>query len=581
MKIELVAINAKYIHVNLAAYALQSYAKQHGICTEVKEYTINHNADHILEDVYISHPDVVAFSCYLWNITYVKELAYELKRLLPDLEIWLGGPEVSYDAEEVLHHHPEIRGIVIGEGEATFLEVCRHYQEQKDLNEVAGIAYRTPEGDICFTGKRPCLDMDDLPFPYEDLSTMQNRILYYESSRGCPFSCSYCLSSVDRNVRFKSLPKVYEELQRFLDAKVPQVKFVDRTYNVQVEHALGIWNYIRQHDNGVTNFHFEVAADILTPEEVECLSQLRPGLVQLEIGVQSTNEQTIEEIHRVMKVATVEEVTKRLKRCGNINLHLDLIAGLPYEDYRTFQKSFDDLFRMRPHQLQLGFLKVLKGSYMYDHAKEYGLLYHERPPYEVLCTKWLSFEEVIALKAVEEMVEVYYNSNQFSTVLGVCFYLRKENLGAEEAYGFFDGLARYYRENGLSGIQHSRSRRYEILLSYLTEDESALGQRADAQQSKQIHEAVLFDLYLRENLKSRPAWAGAISEAEHKNRKEYGSRRHVERFSYDFTGLSFYRCEQAPAQKTCEVLFDYERRDPVTGNVAVERMNHDQKGANA
>ncbi|MGN0171131.1 MAG: B12-binding domain-containing radical SAM protein [Lachnospiraceae bacterium] len=580
MKIELVAINAKYVHVNLAVHMLHAYAGQHGVHTEVKEYTINHNADHILEDLYMSHPDVVAFSCYLWNIHYVKEVALELKRLLPELEIWMGGPEVSYDGPKILAEHPEIRGIILGEGEASFLEVCRHYREGISLEDVAGIVYRDRTEDIRNNGRRACLSMDELPFPYEDLSKMENRILYYESSRGCPFSCSYCLSSVDRDVRFKSLPKVYEELQRFLDAKVAQVKFVDRTYNVRVEHALGIWNYIRQHDNGVTNFHFEIAADILTPEEVECLSQLRPGLVQLEIGVQSTNRKTIEEIHRVMKVSKVAAVTEQLKQRGNINLHLDLIAGLPFEDYRTFQRSFDEIFSMRPHQLQLGFLKVLKGSYMYEHAAEYDLLYHTRPPYEVLRTKWLSFREVIALKAVEDMVEVYYNSGQYSTVLGLCFYLRKQYLGGEKAYGFFDGLAGYYREKGLSGIQHSRSRRYEILLGYLTEQEEALGQKPDGEQQKMLREAVLYDLYLRENIKSRPSWAGKVSEEERKNRKEYGSRRHVERFSYDFTENDFYRCRRLPAMKESLVLFDYERRDPVTGNVSAERIEYDEKRTN-
>ena len=568
MNIVLVAINTKFIHSNLAVYALRAYAKAKGEEVTVCEYTINHDADAILQDLYERKPDVVAFSCYLWNYVYINELTKELSRLLPGLPIWLGGPEVTYESESHLEAHPEVKGILVGEGEASFYELCRFYRNGGSLSEINGIVYR--EGTrLIRTGIRECLDMADLPFPYEDLSEMKHKILYYESSRGCPFSCSYCLSSVDRKLRFKPLEKVYEELQAFLDARVPQVKFVDRTYNAKVEHALAIWNYIREHDNGVTNFHFEIAADILRQEEIDCLQSLRPGLVQLEIGVQTTNPATLTQIHRSMDIAKVWKVTEELKKNRNINLHLDLIAGLPEEGYERFQQSFDELFSLRPHQLQLGFLKVLKGSYMFAHAEEYGLVYHERPPYEIMRNNWLSFDEIIALKRVEQMVETYYNSGQFSTMLGVYFCREKAHVGKERPYDFFYGLAQHLLERRELALSHGRVRRYELLLSYLDK----LGEPREL-----YEEAAICDLYLRENLKSRPEFAPDLCEQEKVLRKKRGKIQHVETFSYDFSEGEFYSFARMPEKTKCELLFDYEDRSPVTGNVKMERFTNDEEG---
>lgn len=575
MDIRLVAINTKFIHSNLAAYMLEAYARKSGINVSVGEYTINHNIDHILEAIYRQRPDVVCFSCYLWNISYIRELALELNRLCPKMDIWLGGPEVTYDAKECLKEMPQVKGIMRGEGEQIFVEVCKHYQEGRSLSDIRGITYRS-ENEILENPDMPCLDLDDLPFPYENLNEMKNRIIYYESSRGCPFSCSYCLSSVDHNLRFKSLPKVFEELKQFIDARVPQVKFVDRTYNAKVDHALAIWNYIKDHDNGVTNFHFEIAADILREEEIECLQKMRPGLIQLEIGVQSTNEKTIHEIHRVMSVDTVATVTKRLKKPANMNLHLDLIAGLPYEDIRSFQRSFDDLHDMRPHQLQLGFLKVLKGSYMYQHAKEYEIVYHVRPPYEVLQTKWLSFDDILKLKGVEQMVEIYYNSGQFSTILGLCFWLRKGMYGEERAFDFYCELSEYYRKMGYMDVSHNRIRKYEILMEFLKKKEAELeedtGLKAEADQIKMLNQAMIYDLYLRENLKSRPDWVGKMSSYSLRKKKELGSLKHVECMEFDFTDSEFYERSKMPDKRKIYVMFDYENRSPVTGNVAVQEI---------
>lgn len=584
MNIQLVAINTKYIHSNLAVYALKAYSKSQNINVSIGEYTINHNIDHILEAIYRQKPDVVCFSCYLWNIVYIKELALELGRLCPGMDIWLGGPEVTYNAKERLEEMPQVKGIMRGEGEKIFVEVCRHYLEQRPLHLIRGITYRKEEC-IYQNQDMPCMDLDDLVFPYEDLSQMKNRILYYESSRGCPFSCSYCLSSVDHNLRFKSLPKVFDELQRFIDAKVPQVKFVDRTYNAKPEHALAIWNYIMEHDNGVTNFHFEIAADILKEEELQCLERMRKGLIQLEIGVQSTNEKTIQEIHRVMKVDTIADVTKRLKAADNMNLHLDLIAGLPYEDYKTFQKSFDDLHKMRPHQLQLGFLKVLTGSYMHQHAKEYDIVYHVRPPYEVLSTKWISYDDILKLKGVEQMVETYYNSGQFSTVLGLCFFLRKQAMQDEHAYEFYYGLAEYYRQNGYFNVSHSRIHRYELLLDYIEKEELSQYQSINMESKQNImtmvRQAMVYDLYLRENIKSRPEWVGKMSAFSLRKKKETGMKMHVERFDFDYTHSDFYYMEKMPVQKETYVLFNYENRSSVTGNVSAKGVEDDEERENA
>ena len=403
----------KYIHSNLAVYSLKAYAKKYQDQIGLAEYTINQNPDDILKGIYRDHPEVLCISCYIWNISYVRNLIREVHKVLPDTAIWLGGPEVSYDAGKVLEEHPEVTGVMKGEGEVTFLELAGFYLEGiSELAKIEGITYR--EGDqIQENPWRGITDLSTIPFVYKDLKKFENRIIYYESSRGCPFSCGYCLSSIDKKLRFRDLELVKEELQFFLDHNVPQVKFVDRTFNCKHDHAMAIWKYLIAHDNGITNFHFEVAADLLNEEEIALIRTMRPGMIQLEIGVQSTNPDTIREIHRKMDFAQVSEVVTRVQEGHNVHQHLDLIAGLPYEDYDSFGKSFCDVYQLRPQQLQLGFLKVLKGSFMYQAAPEYGCVCQSREPYEVLYTRWLPYDDVLRLKLVEEMVEVYYNSNQF------------------------------------------------------------------------------------------------------------------------------------------------------------------------
>lgn len=424
MKVLLAAVNAKYIHSNLAVHSLKAYARTYTEEIEVAEYTINQTFDAILQDIYRRKPDLLGISCYLWNIEYVGQLLRELPKILPDTKIWLGGPEVSYDAKAVLEQYPKVEGVMCGEGEETFAELLRVYHEEKGalcsgvkrdelFSDIPGIAYRNKDKAVIQNDFRPVIDLSTIPFVYDHIEDFENRIIYYESSRGCPFSCSYCLSSIDKCLRFREIELVKKELQFFIDKKVPQVKFVDRTFNCRHDHAMAIWTYIHEHDNGITNFHFEVSADLLNEKEIALINRMRPGLIQLEIGVQSANEITIREINRTMKIDVLSTIVDKIKKGNNVHQHLDLIAGLPYEGYESFGKSFDRVYKMNPEQLQLGFLKVLKGSVMHDRAQEYGIVYQDRAPYEVLSTKWLTYAEVIRLKQIEEMVEVYYNSGQF------------------------------------------------------------------------------------------------------------------------------------------------------------------------
>lgn len=568
MRILLTAINAKYIHSNLAVYSLKAAAGEYSDRIAIAEFTINNQVDYILAEIYKKKPDVLCFSCYIWNLSMVEELVVEFHKLCPEVPIWVGGPEVSFEVEEFLGTHPQITGVMMGEGEVTFRELCQHYMEnpRKELDTVAGIAYRLGGGpEIVVQPWREVLSMSELPFCYDRMEDFSNRIIYYESSRGCPFSCSYCLSSVDKKLRFRDLHLVKEELLFFIEQKVPQIKFVDRTFNCNHAHAMEIWRFIQEHDNGITNFHFEISADLLNEEELEIMSQMRPGLIQLEIGVQSTNDRTIQEIQRTMKLERLVAVVQRIKAFGNIHQHLDLIAGLPYEDYDSFGKSFDEIYELQPNQLQMGFLKVLKGSYMYDNAKEYGILYHEKPPYEVLATKWLSYEDILKMKRVEEMLEVYYNSGQFEITMKVLKTLYSS------AFQLYQRLGDYYERHAYFGMNHSRIRRCEILQEFMAEEWQ--GRENAEKVCECIRQALVFDLYYRENSKSRPAWAGdfgAFKKITHFYCKN-GKLSHVEPFHYDFLGdiTAFPAYSETPFW----VLYAYDKRDPLNHQAHVEYVH--------
>lgn len=593
MKFLLVAVNAKYIHSNPAVYSLKRFAGEYTDAVEIAEYTINNRMEDILEDIYRRKPDAIGFSCYIWNIGMVEKLMGELHKLLPRLPVFLGGPEVTYDADKLLRKYPYLTGIFIGEGEATFAQVVKYYVKKnpESLEDIPGLMLRSG-----MTPERKPLNLTDVPFLYDDMAPFTNRIIYYETQRGCPFRCSYCLSSIDKTVRFRDIEVVKKELAFFLEKKVKQVKFVDRTFNCNHDHAMAVWQYLYEHDNGVTNFHFEIAGDILREDEIALVAKMRPGLVQFEIGVQSTNTDTLREIRRVMDIGKLKQVVAALKAAHNVHIHLDLIAGLPYEDYDSFARSFDDVYAMEPEQLQLGFLKVLKGSYMAEMAESYGLVYTDYAPYEVLYTNWLSFTEICRLKRIEEMVEIYYNSGQFAHSLPVMIAdfgsrmaagqqaLEEEQHGravsGQGAFAFYEALAAFYEEQGFFVETPSRIYRYQALLSF--------AKTIHPEREELYKELLLFDLYVRENLKSRPDFASDLHDLQpviHAfYKKEESERRylphlseipapqlsrmtHLEPFSYSVwvTDVS----EVKRLQEQVFLLFDYDHRDPLTREAKV------------
>ena len=587
MRILLTAINAKYIHSNPAVYSLAAYAnhnmtkeEKENCQIEIAEYTINHRTESIIADIYKKKPDVLAFSCYIWNWDYVQEVMTELHKLLPKVPIFLGGPEVSFTSEEILKQYPFLTGIMIGEGEETFLELCQSYISSTEQISIKGLCFN--KGNLTdekvdlisqsLGEPRGLININDIPFFYDDMAAFEHRIVYYESSRGCPYRCSYCLSSIDKTVRLRDLELVKKELQFFLDLKVPQVKFIDRTFNCNRDHACEVWQYIHENDNGVTNFHFEISADILTDKELAILEKMRPGLVQLEIGVQSTNSETIKEINRVMDVEKLRQVVARIHSFKNIHQHLDLIAGLPFEDFTTFQKSFNEVYSMKPEQLQLGFLKVLKGSKMWEMAAEYGIAYTEKPPYEVLFTNWITYDEILKLKQVEEMVEMYYNSNQFTYTLAM---LEQE---FETPFKLYETLADYYVEKGYALQNPARGYRYQILLDFCVEKAP--------QREFMYRELLTFDIYLREKMKTRPAFAKLqdsikdisreIYQKEEETREllpvyaEYNSKQlskmtHLEEFEYSVWNQG--ECKKLAEEQL--IIFDYNERNPLNAEARV------------
>ena len=589
MKVLLAAINAKYIHSNLGIYSLKTYGekmlKEWGLAEQAEislaEYTINHQMEQILQDIYKRKPDVIGFSCYIWNISYVKVILADIKKVLPDVKIWAGGPEVSYHGEAFLKEEPAVDLVMMGEGEITFAHFLKALLEGEDLKQVPGLMVRNADGTFTDTGFRQVMDMSQIPFPYAfmDMKELEHRIIYYESSRGCPFSCAYCLSSIDKKLRFRSLDLVLPELEWFLQAKVPQVKFVDRTFNCKKSHAMAIWQYIRDHDNGVTNFHFEIAADLLDKDELDLLSTMRPGLVQLEIGVQSTNEKTLEAIRRKTDIEEIREITETINSWHNIHQHLDLIAGLPWEDLESFKKSFNDVYEMEPEQLQLGFLMVLKGSYMEELIPTCDLLYSAAPPYEVLCTKWLSYGDVLELKDIEEMTEVHYNSRQFTCTLKE---LEKE---FDTPYEMFSFMAGYYNKNHLFGISHSRIARYEILWKIIQERLEKNGKCETqgkpenggvSEKLEQYRDLLMTDLYLRENVKSRPTFARDLSDFKDFVREFF---QREEKTPEHLSGYEGYDSRQMakmahlePLRDGTYLLFDYKKRDPLSYNARTVRV---------
>lgn len=601
MKFLLAAINAKYIHSNPAIYSLRAYAGEElRQFVEPAEYTINQPMQEILTDICVRKPDIIGFSCYIWNWRLIQELIGELPKLLPDTRIWLGGPEVTFDADRILRQYPHVTGVMVGEGEATFRELLTYYVRtftghmkceeghtkktcgQQSLQEISGLCL--PAG---YTSVREPIDLSTIPFLYHDLKPFENKIIYYESGRGCPFRCSYCLSSVEKHVRLRDINVVKKELQFFLDHRVKQVKFVDRTFNCRHTHTMAVWQYIQEHDNGVTNFHFEISADILREEEIALLKGFRPGLAQLEIGVQSVNPMTLRAIGRVTDLEKLEHTVAAIRSGANVHQHLDLIAGLPYEDYESFRNSFNRVYRMRPEQLQLGFLKVLKGSGIWEQAAEYGIVYMEQPPYEVLYTKWLSYEDILRLKRVEEMVEIYYNSAQFTHTM---LFLER---AFPDPFSMYEALASFCGQKGYAIYGPSRAGRYHILLEFAI--------KYDGKRQAAYRELLVFDMYLRENLKSRPEFAPELTSYREAARSFYKIEEKERRCLPDYreydwkqlmkmTHLEPFACpvwntgqmaelydnwdeaEKLHKEKRFLALFDYRKRNPLNYEADVHKI---------
>lgn len=573
MKFLLTAVNAKYIHSNPAVYSLAAFAGLR--CSSelsVAEYTINETPDEILDGIYHAHPDWIGISCYIWNTETVQHLLPELAKILPGVPVWLGGPEVSFCPEEVLRAFPGVTGIMVGEGELSFAALVRFYESGAgSLSSIPGLVFRSPSGNhadeaaasadktaFVRTPGAPLTGLGAVPFLYGEPDRFRNRILYYESSRGCPFRCAYCLSSIEKSVRFRDPATVVRELQFLLDSRIRQVKFVDRTFNCSEAHALSIWRYLKEHDNGVTNFHFELEAELLTEAELMLLESLRPGYFQVEIGVQSTNPETLRAVNRRADFRRLTAAVTRLIRGGNIHVHLDLIAGLPFEDYGSFRKSFCDVYALRPHELQLGFLKVLKGTAIASSARDFGIVARSYPPYEVLSTKWLSYAELSRLKKIEAVFELYYGSGQYAHVLPVLETFFRDPLE------LYEELADFYERNRCFVVTPSRIRRYEVLLGFITE-------KTEPAALPLFRELLTFDVYLRENMKSRPDFASGLPRIKSKSIDV-----HEELFSYPVWRLPAQGARNAAGFSVLperqRVRFAYGKRDPVTNSAGIELL---------
>lgn len=565
-KVILAALNAKYIHSNLALRYLsrfQNNNQKHHV--ETMEFTINQRLDFIAEELFRKQPDVVLFSCYIWNVEMLRQLCPILKKIMPDCVIGFGGPEVSYESETFLRENPAVDFVMRGEGELVFTKYLEHLDagNPATLGEIESLTYR--QGDEIFsTPQMHPMDLALLPFPYEDdFSDVQNQIIYYESSRGCPYHCGYCLSSVENGVRFVPLDKVLPDLQKFLDKNAPQVKFIDRTFNCKKSHAMAIWKYLHEHDNGVTNFHFEITADLIDQETIDFLKTVRKGLFQFEIGVQSTNPQTIRAINRNVDFAALSEIVQQIKDGGNIHQHLDLIAGLPYEDYDSFGCSFNDVYALHPEQLQLGFLKVLKGSMLHQKQKEFEIVYHDTAPYEVLTTHELPYADTLRLKYVEEMVETYYNSGRFLHTLAYLVPLY------ESPFAFFEALSQFWVGENYHYLGLSKMGLFDVLWRFVEQNPKV--------DKRKLQWEMKFDIALHEKPKKLPAWLTVTNEEQWHDKvfAFYGNpalwQKCLPHYKSNKEAIRQTHLEVFGDEKQKAVLFDYGKRD-LLGNAEYKIM---------
>lgn len=543
MKVLLTAINSKYIHSNLAVRYLRSFAKDLDYEGEIKEFTINDREERILEEIIREKPDVVAFSTYIWNVEIVSRISNLIKRVDSNIEILYGGPEVSFDSRTFLKENVG-EYVIEGEGEKTYRDFILYKLGKMELQEVRGLHYKNNET-VYSNEKRPLMDMGEIIFPYETDEDLSNKIVYYEASRGCPFNCKYCLSSTSHGVRFLNIDRVRKELKYFIDKRVRLVKFVDRTFNCNHKFAMAIWEFLINSDTE-TQFHFEISADILKDEEIEILSKAPEGRFQFEVGVQTTNDEVLRNINRFVNFSHIKEKVEELMAIKNIKQHLDLIAGLPGEDYLSFKKSFNDVYSIRPEEIQLGFLKLLKGSSMREEANRYGMEYSPYPPYEILKTDMVSYEEMLKLKKVEEMVDKYYNSGKFNYIIK--YFENKFHSPFEFYYklGVFFENKGYFNKN-IGNIEY-----YKVFLDFNYE--------ILKQDNKFINEIVKFNYLLYNKKRGLPDFLRSnISKEEEKEiksslREKYSFKEyHLEKFCID---LEEYVKSGQIIEKECYYLFD-------------------------
>ena len=457
MKILLTALNSKYIHSNLAVRYLKAFTKDLDYDVNIREFTINDREERIVKEIIEEKPDVVAFSTYIWNVEMIVKVANLIKIVDPSIEILYGGPEVSYDSRLFLSEN--IGDFVIeGEGERTYREFVEYKLGIKNIEDIKGLHYKK-DNSVYSNSTRPLMDMEDIVFPYEEDEDLNNKIVYYESSRGCPFNCKYCLSSTTHGVRFHNIQRVIKELQYFIDKKVRLVKFVDRTFNCNSKHSIEVWDFLIN-SNTDTKFHFEISADILKDEEIELLRKAPKDRFQFEVGVQTTNDEVLKNINRFVNFSDIKEKVVELSKIKNIKQHLDLIAGLPGENYSSFVKSFNDVYSIKPEEIQLGFLKLLKGSSMREESSKYSMGFSPYPPYEILKTDKISYEEIQKLKRVEEVVDKYYNSQKFNTILN--FFIKR----FETPFEFYYSLGEFFESKGYFQRNIGNSEYYRAFLDY-------------------------------------------------------------------------------------------------------------------
>lgn len=571
MKIVLVAVDAQYIHANLAVRSIAAYsAAQGGPLPEIAEFTINHRADAILAALAARQADAVLFSCYIWNISIIREVAANLRKLYPALLIGAGGPEVSYNSEDFLRANPAFNLVVQGEGEASCAALFARLAQGQGWHGSPGVA-SLQQGRLVQNPPPALLDINCLPFAYPDVTALAGRILYYESMRGCPFGCSFCLSSTQRGVRFKSVEKACEELALLLQARPKQVKFVDRTFNANPAHALAIWRFLQQQDNGETNFHFELAGELITDEMIDFLAGVRPGLFQFEIGVQSANEATLREVGRPHNTAKLFQRITRLRQRVSQHIHLDLIAGLPYEDFASFAESFNKVYALQPHQLQMGFLKVLHGCLMQQRAEEYGLVWRDEAPYEVLFSRWISYAQLTLLNGIAHMVETYHNSGRFAHIGGyLCGFFATP-------FDFYQALYEFYSRSGCEAAPLSKTGYYQLLGDFM--------QAHDIPVTRHAQWLCRYDLLLHEKPRALPKWVEVEGAAPYRREtlQFYGEEENITRYLPAYAGyepkqlLRMAHIEVFPFNpetgqaQPVTLLFDYSRRD-ITGRAFTQEV---------